>query len=489
MNAYIEIIKRLVESVEPSTWQQQSFFPFKSIASPKSKLFDLCIFKADAQGASGFLWIEFENFPDLFLMPFQLLRYQTDQNLISLPPWSLQYIHENSSFYEAWRNAQNQKNPLITAYYGTFLQKKYDEESSFLATDIGSDRKKMRIRIDCQIVYKIFRTVERNHPHSLEVDFLHYLGSQHIFSHFAKLISVFEYSGRDIQHSHSAICLRYIQNSGSLFPHFIALLSQMQSVPYVESTNTNKIWNQILVVAESLGRLLGDFHTAMALAKSANLLPEQTCGDLKNHWLTRMAQNGRARIHSICQLKFGDINHFQVFSQLNVFLEAITVRITSHQDLGLRIKNHGHLSLEQILISADQSFFLLDYDSDDFEDADFRRLRQPCLNDVASLMVSIRFSCFYSKILEKKETSAAMLTAREIEAAFLKSYKSSLAENINSSHLLPKDSIVEQDLFRFSIFMCLLKETERKIMEKSTYLGIWLEILEDFIRAENTQYD
>lgn len=488
MNAYIEIIKRLVESIEPAAWHQQSYFPFKSITTPKSKLFDLCLFKSDAQGAIGFLWIEFENFSDLFLMPFELLRYDTDHSLISLPPWSLRHINESSSFYEAWRNAQNHKNPLITAYQGTFFHKKHDEESSFLATDIGSDRKKMRIRIDCQIVYKIFRTVERDHPQCLEVDFLQYLGNQNLFSHFAKLISVFEYSGRDILHSHSAICLRYIQNSGSLMPHFVALISHAQSIPSQELSNS-KIWNQILILSESLGRLLGDFHTAMASAKLPNLLPEQTFGDLKTQWLDCMVENARSRIQSLCKSRSVGSTLHQIWPKLGPRLESLANRITSYQDLGLRIKTHGHLSLEQILISTDQTFFLLDYDSDDFEDTPLRRLKQSCLNDVVSLISSVRFCWFYNKKTGENRAHNCMLALQNMEAAFLKSYKSSLAENANGSYLLPKNMNVERDLFQFLLFICLLKETERRMIEKSPHVSVWFEILGDFLASEQTQYD
>lgn len=488
MNAYIEIIKRLVESIEPTAWHQQSYFPFKSITTPKSKLFDLCLFKSDAQGAVGFLWIEFENFSDLFLMPFELLRYKSDHSLISLPPWSLRHINESSFFYEAWRNAQNQKNPLITAYQGTFFHKKYDEESSFLATDIGSDRKKMRIRIDCQIVYKIFRTVERDHPQCLEVDFLHYLGSQNLFSHFAKLISVFEYSGRDIQRSHSAICLRYIQNSGSLMPHFIALVSHAQSIPF-HDLNNSKVWNQILTISESLGRLLGDFHTAMASAKPPNLLPEQTFGDLKTRWLDCLVENTRNRIRSLCESgSAGSIPH-QICPKLLPCFESLVNRVTTHQDLGLRIKTHGNLFFEQVLISADQNFFLLDYDSDDFEDTPLRRLKQPSLSDVVAVISSIRFCWFYNKKTEDNKAKRGVLALQNMETVFLKSYKSSLAENANGSYLLPKNINVEKDLFQFLLFICLLKQTERRIIEKSPQVIIWSAILEDFLTSEQTQYD
>jgi hypothetical protein len=471
MNAYFEIIEKLIESIPPSTWHKQPHFPFKFLENPKSHVFDICIFEISAYGAFGFLWIEFDQLDDLFLMPFQLTRYQESNNLISLPPWSLQCVYENSAFYESWRNAQNQKNPLITAYQGTFLQKKYNEESSFITTDLGSDIKKMRIRIDCQIVYKIFRTIERNHPQALEVDFLHYLGNQKIFPHFAKLISVFEYSGKDINQSHSAISMRYIQNSGALLPHYIDLISQ---------NNVEKI----LSIAESLGRLLGDFHTAMALAKTPNLLPEQTFGELKNRWLETILEKAQTNIKEILYLQSNYNEYKNILYHLSDFTNKLAKKIALHQDLGLRIRNHGNLYLEQILISND-NFFLLDYDSDDFESSNFRRLKQPCLSDVATLISSIKFSWFFSRKESKNFTMPESITLKTIESIFLKSYKNSLFENINTSYLLPKDKETEQDLLVFSILICLLKETKRKMQDQNPLAKIWLVILDDFLSSQS----
>lgn len=487
MNAFVEIIEKLVESVLPHTWKKHPYFPFQFLINPQAKVFDICIFETNAQGACGFLWIEFCDFSDLYVMPFRLARYQDSNSLICLSPWSLQCIYNDTSFYESWRNALNHKNPLITAYKGTFFQRKYEEGASFVASNLGSDPKKTRVRIDCQTVYKIFHSLERSCPTSNEVEFLTYLGSQTVFSNFAKLTIAFEYSRKDMPRSHTAIATCYIQNNGTLFDHLVSLLQKS----HLEEGHHEKIFSCV----ESLGRLVGDFHTAMGLAKEADLIPERTFDELKDKWLRVVSGKSQEKINEFLSFESYYPDHKNVFSKLTRFADDLFQKIKQHDDLGLRIRTHGNIQLEQILVGH-ETFILHDYDSEFEYDSTYRRTKQPCLHDIASLVASIKFAwfltertCSQPRSKNSSEHSQKKIDLFEIEHIFMRSYLNNLAENINAAHLLPKNKETYQDLYNFCLLNTILRESCQLFQQKDGRVTIWLTILEKCMEKENSHMD
>ena len=285
MNAFIQIIERLIEAISGQTWLEQSNFPFKFLENPIGRVFDVCLFDTSAQGACGFVWVEFVGTSDLYVIPFRLARYSEDGDLITISPWSFREASSDGHFYESWRLAQKIRNPIPTAKNGSFFHKHYGGEPSFIAIGIWSDAKNTCVRLDFQVAYKIFRTIEREHPQSIEVELLSYLGNQNIFSNFAKLISVFEFSSHNIKKSHTAIGIKYIQNNGTLFPHLVSLLHKARFPKKTKESHSQEAWNQVLEVIESLGRIVGDFHKAMTLApRGTDLMPDQTTAESKDKW-------------------------------------------------------------------------------------------------------------------------------------------------------------------------------------------------------------
>ena len=185
--------------------------------------------------------------------------------------------------------------------------------------------------------------------------------------------------------------------------------------------------------------------------------------------------------------------------------------INSLDDIGLRIRNHGNLHLGQILLGVNEPV-LLDYDADDnFDEPEYRRIKQPCLKDFASLIISIRFAWrfterkYYTLLAEKSdifETKKKLTTytevnhlitndkytpsLHELENIFTKFYKNSLDENIASLQLRPKNPAKEKILFNFCFLMRILREIEREFPEGNPRTKIWLHILQDFIMNENS---
>lgn len=510
MNAFIEIIERLVASVSGQSWLEQSNFPFRHLKNPKGQVFDVCLFETSAQGALGFVWVEFLEVTDLYVFPFRLARYSEDGDLISISPWSFRDASSDNHFYEAWRIAQKHRNPLPTAKNGTFFHRKCGGEPSLIAIGIWSDTKNTCVRLDFQVAYKIFRTIEKEHPQSIEVELLTYLGSQSIFSNFAKLISVYEFSSKNIKKSHTAIGIKYIQNNGTLFPHFVSLLHKSRFPKKLKESASEEAWCNVLNIIESLGRIMGDFHKAMTLTpRGSDLSPDQTSAESKLYWLTVTTEKINQRLNKVMQLKDLYPIYSGVFYLLPTFVEKILNKIALANDLGLRIRNHGNIHLGQFLIGKD-GIVLLDYESDDFDDPSYRRLKQPCLKDVASLIVSLRFAWYFTerkyyssltdgndnvevkslsihstKIVETILPEKYNPNLSEIESLFFKFYNHSLEENFGSSQLRPKTQETIDILFNFCFLMRILKEIIRDSNEGNPRPRIWFHILQDFIMKES----
>ncbi|WGL61323.1 hypothetical protein QEJ31_06915 [Pigmentibacter sp. JX0631] len=511
MNAFLEIIEKLIESVSGQSWLEQSNFPFKHLQSPIGKVFDVCLFETSAQGALGFVWVEFFNVTDLFVFPFRLARYSEDGDLITISPWSIRDASSDSHFYESWRIAQKQRNPLPTAMKGTFYHKKCGGEASLIAIGIWSDTKNTCVRLDFQVAYKIFRTIEKEHPQSIEVELLTYLSSQNIFSNFARLISVYEFSSKNIKKSHTAIGIKYIQNNGTLFPHFVSLLHKARFPKKLNESSSEEAWFNILEIIESLGRIMGDFHKAMTLApRGSDLSPDQTSAENKLKWISVISEKIQERLKKVLELKDNFQIYSGVFYLLPGFVDKMLEKIKAADDLGLRIRNHGNIHLGQFLIGKD-GIVLLDYESDNFDDPSYRRFKQPCLKDIASLVVSLRFAWYFTerkyyssltdgndnlevkvipiqskKISETIQPEKYKPSLTEIESLFFKFYNHSLEENIGSSHLRPRNIETTKSLFNFCFLMRILKEIIRDSNDGNPRPRIWFHILQDFIMKEST---
>jgi hypothetical protein len=506
MDAFIEIIEKLVQSVPGQTWLEQNHFPFKTLESPQANVYDVCLFETNAQGAYGFLLIEFLNVEDLLIFPFCLARYKEDGDLISLTPWSLRNASSDSRFYESWRMAQKQKNPILTYKKGTFVHKKHSGEPSFVAMNIWGDAKNTCVRIDFQYAYKIYRTLERGFPQSNEVELLTYLGSQAIFKNFARLTSVFEYSSKEISKAHIAVGMLYVPNNGILFPRFVSLLHKSRFPQKFKEGVSVRAWQELLHLTESIGRLLGDFHKAMSLPpRNSELAPIMPSKSSQLEWFEIVSQKIDERLQLVLALQKYHPNYSGIFYLLPNYISKMKEQIQQLDDLGLRIRSHGHLHLGQILLGIDEPV-LLDYDGDHYDDPVYRRLKQPCLSDFASMIISIRFAWHFTerkyyapldeniKILDIQNSNQMNSFVKieknqpsliELESIFTKFYRHSLDENINSLHLRPKNPAKEKMLFNFCFVLKILKEIARESTEGNPRAKLWLHILQDFMMQEN----
>ena len=199
-------------------------------------------------------------------------------------------------------------------------------------------------------------------------------------------------------------------------------------------------------------------------------------------------------------------NFSGIFYLLPDYVKNLKESIAELDDTGLRIRNHGNLHLGQILLGVKEPV-LLDYDAEDYDDPGYRRVKQPCLKDFASMIISLRFAWhfterkYYAILAENSDNldlkSPALLSnpavsekdqpsLQELENIFTKFYKNSLDENMTSLQLRPKNPVKEKLLFNFCFLMEILKEIAREFPEGNPRSRLWLHILQDFMMQENT---
>lgn len=510
MNAFLQVIAQLVESVPGSVWLETRFFPFYELKNPRARLFDAVFFSQGAHGALGLAWMQFEGREDeLVTLPFRLARYSADGDLIMLAPWSLREASGDSALYEAWRRAQHTQNPMRTARDGRFSHRFTDGEPNLVALNIWSDSRNTCVRLESQEAYKIFRTFNRFQPDSMEVDVLEYLNQQNQFLNYPKLVSVYEYSSRDISRAHVAISTRYIHNQGTLWQEFSVRVQHARFPQHMQERSSFETWTSILRTCEQLGRLMGEFHRAMSRVRDiARLAPESNTGAARDTWFAMMIERLDLRLSEVVQTSHVLFGRAFDLSKAQACRNKLLSKVENAPHLGLLIRVHGNAHLGQILLSNDQ-LYLLDFEADDLDDPKYREQKQSSLEDVASMLLSLHyswtsterstFSHVFSDFLDPEsefgkhvqttkrqfvEPRSYVPTYEALQSVFLRFYRQTVLEESGSAELVPHSESDFNNLLKLYSFMRILKETLRDYEAGNPRAKLTLRLLEEFVAKE-----
>lgn len=506
MNAFTQIIEQLIAAVPASSWLESRFFSFRHLPHPQSRLFDACIFKKDASGALGFIWIEFEGEKELLTFPFRLARYSEDGDLISLSPWSLREASADSALHEAWRKAFKQKSHMVTAQGREFRIRSAQGDAPVLALGIHNDGINAYVRLETMETIKIFRTLSHEPSGTLEVATLEHLSKQSSFLQYPQLISVHEYCFNESDYGHVAATTQYIQNSGNLWQEMTSLLQQARFPQIMHERSGQESWNKVLSYAESLGRLLGEFHRSMTFIWDRTLTdPEPNTAVTRERWLYNIEIKLTERINDLALMRPKYSGYGPLLDKIPEFGHALFERVSAIQNPGLRIRTHGNLHLGQVLLNQ-ENLFLIDFATDTSDGDNYRLQKQTCLKDLAAAILSIKYAWYttergnYSPIFEDfidKESQFGQRFVRqkttplslpyspsliEIQNLLLKYYVSNVSEHANSAELIPTDKSDFDALLSFCLFMRIIKETNRDFKAGNPRCKINLRLLSEFLR-------
>jgi hypothetical protein len=465
MDAFVAIVKNLLEAVPDDQWRVLDRFPFGHLPICQAQVFDICLFQSQGnQGASGFAWLSFMGEPSLFCLPFRLGRHMQNPGIMTAGPWTLYEGSADDLFFNDLKKAFQSSNCMNTHRGGQLWQRILSDEPSFTATKIWGKSRNTCVCVDEHIVYKFFRQIDREVEKPTEVEVLEYLASQNTFSAFPRPLRVFTYTTPDEKLLHTALVTQYVPNDGELFSRVLDL---MRAVRHPEAFAEHQVWaqNQALWrTFEGLGVVLADFHRAMGLAKSDLFFPQPLVGEYKTQWIESLGLRIRT---ALSQLGGKDLQN-----QYELVFEPDLRALHETPSLGLGIHVHGNVHLGQFLFS-NQGLYLLDYEVHREYPTPVLG-RRSCFEDVATLIVSL----LYAWEISGPEKNPLCLFG-DLVRTFLKFYLSTLDDPSTITSLAPEGLQARAQVLSLCFALRVLQENVRIRAVGSKHKAVWESILCD----------
>lgn len=461
-------------------------------------------------------WLDCPGQDELLTFPFRIARYSRDGDLVSLPPWSLREATSDALFYSNWKQAAQSAGRLPTIRGGALHCRQFEAQSSFNIINLWTDNKNACTRVETQHLCKIFRTISPNQPFSIEAEILEYLNAQNQFLQHPELTTRYDLhpANTDGRGLPVAIVTRYIQSNAKLWQQ---LTSQIQHARYpdpMRERSSHLSWHSILDTIGKLGRLVGEFHLAMANCRKSPLLsPEANRGEAKEKWLDCLIHKLHERIYFIRNhLPTHSISPQQI-TLLTEFAQNLFTKVKQSDHLGLLIRIHGHAHLGQVLVS-DDGLYLVNYETDSLDDEDYRVQKQSGLKDLVALIVSLQFAWFTTErrqdmpffgdilgidtdygrhVLKNLENFATpqryQPSLDELENVLIRAYLQTISEDTAGVELLPEKKADLENLYDFCFLLRILKETMRDLKQQNprfkTDVRILLELVEGRLSRPN----
>ncbi len=215
-----------------------------------------------------------------------------------------------------------------------------------------------------------------------------------------------------------------------------------------------------------LGEVIAEMHLALARIERESFPPVPVCTDWTEEWHRQVRGNARELFDYLRDFSpAGENKHLvERLLQLEGEVYRQIEKIFQFQPgLGLRIRVHGDLHLEQLLI-CDHDFLVLDFEGEPLRSMSYRRVKQPPLKDIAGMIRSFNYAG-YSAVFTSEQVKPVgeVLTVLEIweeetVANFLAGYTRLIRTEM--SQLLPEQGYFKQVLALFTL-------------EKAIYEGIY----------------
>lgn len=503
MNAFLKILEQLISAVTQESWLKQRYYPFDTRTDHRLEVFDACVFHQDADGALGIAWLKNAHDNELMTFPFRIARYSRDGDLITLPPWSLREATTDALFYSTWKQAVASVGQIGTMRGGALLCRQFEAHSSFNIINLWTDNKNASTRVETQHLCKIFRVLDPAQPHSVEADILEYLNSQNHFLYHPELTTRYDFVA-----ANSELCLpvaivtRYIQSNAKLWQDLTAKIQHARYPEPMRERSSHATWVSLIETTGRLGRMLAEFHIAMAQCRDNALIhPVSNTGGAREQWSKVVLHKLNERVYLTRKYVAQFQEDENLLAELPEFAHDLFHRVMAAEHLGLLVRIHGHAHLGQVL-SADEHLYLVNYETDSLDDEEYRLQKQSCLKDLTATVLSLRYawltternedlpvfgdilgadSEFTKHIIKnlKKSSTPVRYTPslKDLEDALTRSYLQSLSENSANLELLPEKAQDLENLFSLCLLMRVLKETVRDFRNHNPRYKIDLQIL------------
>ncbi len=247
-----------------------------------------------------------------------------------------------------------------------------------------------------------------------------------------------------------------------------------------------------LAIAETLGRRVGEMHRLLALADPSD--PGMAPEALTPFHVRALYQSIRGRVHTAREaLKMRqpspeprEAAAAQASLAALPYVDALLDSLRDMRSDGKRIRVHGDLHLGHVLDIGNDVVFL-DFEGDLGQPLSERRLKQPALTDLASLVRSIHFAAHWPRL--ERELLVADQGARSslaawstfwfqwMSAACIKGYRSSS----DGAGFLPADDEAWSVLFESLLVARACEELGSWQGQRSDWLGIPLAGLDELL--------
>ncbi|MEY2987942.1 MAG: hypothetical protein RJB13_1463, partial [Pseudomonadota bacterium] len=268
-------------------------------------------------------------------------------------------------------------------------------------------------------------------------------------------------------------------------------------------------WLSLIETSGRLGRMLAEFHIAMAQSRDNTLInPVSNTGNAREKWSEVMLHKLNERVYLTRKYAAQLQEDNDSLTDLPQFAHDLLSRVIAADHLGLLVRIHGHAHLGQVL-SAEEHLYLVNYETDSLDDEEYRLQKQSCLKDLTATVLSLQFAWLTTernedlpvfgdilgaeseftkhiiKNLKKSSTPVRYTPAlKDLEDALTRSYLQSLSENPANLELLPEKVQDLENLFALCMLMRVLKETVRDFRNHNPRYKIDLQILAGLMNSQ-----
>lgn len=259
---------------------------------------------------------------------------------------------------------------------------------------------------DNHFIVKLFRRLEQGHNCDCEI--IKSLGKQDMFHHVPRYGGVIEYHKQDNTVMTIGFLEEFIKDTHDVWQMMLDSVEDFyyriagREIPLIiEDMNTllpGLIGEHTLSRVTLLGKRTAQMHCALAGLSDPGFQPELFTRDdqkLLHDGIISNLEHVTNEIENLRIISTSGIT--DIFNGFDAIKERVISMLTplSHIELGgEKIRIHGDYHLGQVLFT-NNDFYIIDFEGEPAREPAVRRLKYPCLKDVAGMLRSFHYAVSY----------------------------------------------------------------------------------------------